>query len=429
MVNSKNRKLSITDRLADYFARLFKKKPDLIFRIIRNIKPNLSLPGKGGFVIVARFHDVREALERPEIFNVVYAPMMDPSVGPFMLGRDNTTINQRDKGIMRALMQREDLPRVRELVSRLTKDAIRPHLSEGKIDVVKHISRHVPIRLTGEYFGFAGPDIESMLRWSFTTQHDMFHNFPGADKKVHEANVRSGNEMRSYLEGQIPLHRAGLENAPLRDEILSRLLKVQTPVEIGFDEARIATNIMGTLVGGIETTSQAIAQILQQLFKRPDILKDAVGAARAGNDDLVASYCWEALRFDPINPFMFRRCVEDYKIASGTFRRLKIKAGKTVLISTRSAMRDGRELPNASEFRIDRPKYHYMHFGYALHSCLGDQVSSVQIPEIIKQLLLLPGVTELKPITNLGSTQLEQGEESPFPESYTLGFDKQSDYS
>ena len=70
-----------------------------------------------------------------------------------------------------------------------------------------------------------------------------------------------------------------------------------------------------------------------------------------------------------------------------------------------------------------------MHFGYALHSCLGDQVSSVQIPEIIKQLLLLPGVTELKPITNLGSTQLEQCEESPFPESYTLGFDKQSDYS
>ena len=110
--------------VARFLRYMIENKPDLLFNVIRNVRPNLSLPGEDGPVFVTRFPDVREALERPEIFNVVYAPMMDPSVGPFMLGRDNSKINQRDKGIMRSLMQEEDLHGIRETVSRLTKEAI-----------------------------------------------------------------------------------------------------------------------------------------------------------------------------------------------------------------------------------------------------------------------------------------------------------------
>ncbi len=42
---------------------------------------------------------------------------------------------------------------------------------------------------------------------------------------------------------------------------------------IGFDDERIVTNMMGTLVGGIETTNAAIVQLLEQLFKRQKILQ------------------------------------------------------------------------------------------------------------------------------------------------------------
>ncbi len=400
---------------------LINNKPDFLFGLIRNIRPNLSVPGANGPVFITRFDDVCEALERPEVFNVIYAPMMDPSVGPFMLGRDNTTINQRDKGIMRALMQREDLPRIRETVKQLSKNAIAPHLIDGKIDVVKHVSRLVPLQLTGEYFGFPGPDIETMARWSFKTQHDMFHNNSG-DERVHAANVQSGLEMKTYLDSWIPERVEALRENPALDDILCRLLKLKTPEEIGFGDDRIASNIMGTLVGGIETTSQAVAQILQQLFNRPEMLAGAIDAAN-NDDELLFAYCWEALRFDPITPFVIRHCSEDYKIASGTMRSLKIKAGRTVLISTRSAMRDGRELPSPRKFTIDRPEYHYLHTGYGLHTCLGNQISRVQIPEIVRQLLLLPEVKELVPISKDGSPYLEEGVESPFPETYVLGFD------
>ena len=57
---------------------------------------------------------------------------------------------------------------------------------------------------------------------------------------------------------------------------------------------------------------------------------------------------------------------------------------------------------------IDRPAYHYMHLGYGMHTCLGDQVSRVQVPEIIKRLLTLTGLRAAGPIDFRGGV---------FPES------------
>jgi cytochrome P450 len=171
---------------------------------------------------------------------------------------------------------------------------------------------------------------------------------------------------------------------------------------------------MGTLVGGVETTSQAVVQILDQLFKRPKILEQAIAAAKTDDNHLLYQYCWEALRFNPINPFVVRRCARDYKIARGTLRSATIKAGSLVFVSTRSAMRDGRQVPAASQFCIDRPPYHYLHMGHGMHTCLGDQLSQVQIPEIVKRILKLPNVRPSSAMDFKGG---------PFPESYSIEFD------
>jgi cytochrome P450 len=398
---------------ARFLEWMIEHKPDVLFGLIRNTRPNLVVPGAAGPVFVTRFRDVQEALERPDIFNVTYAPMIDPSVGPFMLSRDNTSLNQREKGIMRSLIQREDLPRVRGMIARLTEEAVAPQLDRRQIEVVNTVSRWVPMKLTGEYFGFPGPDMKSMLRWSRATQYDMFHN-QDQNPDIHQDNIDAGHEMKAFLNTWIPARRAQLADHPERDDILSRLLKSTFPDAIEFDEDRIATNIMGTLIGGGETTSQAIVQILDQLFQRPTELAEATNAAKADDDALLYSYCWEALRFNPVNPFVIRRCSKDYRIASGTLRGTTIKAGKIVLVSTRSAMRDGRELPAAGSFATDRPSYHYMHLGYGTHTCLGDHVSRVQVPEIVKRLLKLPGVRPTGPIDFKGG---------PFPESYVLEFD------
>ena len=51
---------------------------------------------------------------------------------------------------MRSLIQREDLPRVRGMVARLTEEAVAPQLDRRQIEVVNTVSRWVPMKLTGE---------------------------------------------------------------------------------------------------------------------------------------------------------------------------------------------------------------------------------------------------------------------------------------
>ncbi|MEI9987970.1 MAG: hypothetical protein WDN69_35630 [Aliidongia sp.] len=88
---------------------------------LRAARPILQVPSPTAGVppttVLSLYDDVREALTRNAIFQVIpYARAIDPSVGPYMLARDDTTINQRDKSIMLAVLRREDLPQVRSLV-------------------------------------------------------------------------------------------------------------------------------------------------------------------------------------------------------------------------------------------------------------------------------------------------------------------------
>ncbi|MFV1980952.1 MAG: cytochrome P450, partial [Rhodothermia bacterium] len=402
-----------TGMAADILEYLLRKRTDAFFWFLRHYKPNLVL-GKGGPVFVTRYRDVKEILDNPEVFQVTYRPMMDPSVGPFMLGRDGTVYNERDKGLMRSLIQQRDLPEVRKVVAQLSAECIEDGFSDGQIEIVSRLTRKAPILLNGKYFGFPGPDLPTMMKWSRDTQADMFHNTKMVGK-VHDDDIRAGRFMRHYLKSELlPQRRRELKKNPDLDDVVSRLLKLKTPEEIGFTEERMLSNIMGMLVGHIETTSAAIVQALDQLLRRPGALAGAKAAAEAGDDRLLYRYCWEALRFNPVNPIVLRLCVEDYRVASGAWRNTLIKGGSVVLVATRSAMKDEREVEKPRKFRLDRPDHHYMHLGYGMHRCLGDHVSQVQVPEIMKSLILKPNLRRV--------TEIDYAD-GPFPERFVVTFD------
>jgi len=55
-------------------------------------------------------------------------------------------------------------------------------------------------------------------------------------------------------------------------------------------------------------------------------------------------------------------------------------------------MFDARVLERPEEFRPGRPDYHYLHFATGQHACYGRYISQIQIPQILKPLLKLPGL-------------------------------------
>jgi len=403
-------KKALESQQTEIFTRMLKEEPDKLFAILRKVNPILKTPN--GYIITL-FDDVQEALTRNDVFTVApYAPKMDPSVGPYMLARDDTEINYRDKSMMRAVLRLDDLPKIRKMVSQYTNEALDE--ANGNIEVVSKISRKTPIRITQDYFGFNASE-EDLFKWSYCTQADMFHNLTN-DEDVHKNNIQSGQEMKEFLKKEISERRNKIKQDPSLDDSFSRLIKItENNDACDFDDERIIANVMGLLVGGVETTSQAIVQILDQLIRVfPEKLEEAKKYAKEGDNEKFDAYVWEALRFNPINPFVVRLSSQDYTIAAGTIRETKIPKGSVGLISTRSAMRDEKQIPDADSFKTDRPSYHYMHLGFGAHECLGKYIGMVEITEIVKQILIRDDIKIEQPI--------EFSNGSPFPEKFVLSY-------
>jgi cytochrome P450 len=345
---------------------------------------------------------------------------MDPSVGPFMLARDLTELNWHDKSIMRSILRYEDLPGIRAFASTTAATVLVESAKASSIDITTTISRFVPVRVVQDCFGFPGPDVATMARWSKATQYDMFYN-PLNDPQIHAANVQAGTEMqqwvRGFLEQRKPWASARGEDA------VSRLLRMTQAGFSALDPTRVVSNICGLLVGAVETMSQAINHATEQILLRPGIAARAIAAAKANDISTLDPIVWEALRFNPIAPFVQRIAHEDSVLAPGSNHATPIKAGRIVAAAIGSAMFDPDVFPDPDGFHEDRPGHLYLHTGFGHHECLGKYVALTVVPEVIRHILMLPGVHLLEgddgKIDNAGG---------PFPEHFTLGLSPEANH-
>ncbi len=380
-----------------------------LFAELRASRPVLPLPG---LVVLACWADVVDMLSRNGAFHVPYRPHMDPSVGPFMMGRDDTELNWRDKSVMRTLLRWDDLPGIRALSADVAAAALAAGIEDGRVDVVKTVSRLVPLRVVQRCFGFAGPDDASMLRWARATQADMFHNL-GDDPAVLAACVAAGTEMRAWLRGHLAGRQPWAEAAG--DDTVSRLLRLTATGLTGMDAEAVVTNVCGLLVGAIETTSQAIANATQHILA-DDALRARAGAAAAGEDPAAFDpIVWEALRFNPMAPMVIRVAAAATVVAPGSPHELAVEPGRVVAAGIGSAMFDPGVFPDPDGFH-DRPRRSYLHTGFGAHECLGAFVGDAMVPETVRQIMRLPGVRLLPD----GGSRIDDAG-GPFAESFVLG--------
>ncbi len=389
--------------------RWLDESPLALFAELREKRPVLETPE---CILFARYRDVIEILRQPKTFTV---ELYVPAVGEHMLAQDETPLHTREKGVMRSLLNRDDIPRVRELVAARARQLLDG--GEGHLDLGQNYSRLVPIAIVQEYFGLDGEDPRTMIGWSYSKQMDTFRNQPFLElpdrEAVRQQSTATSQAMAGYLGGLLTRRGGEIKAGTAKDDIVTRLLKTQFPPSVEFPLPRAARNAGGLLVGTIETTSQAVLQCLRQLFKRPDVLAQAIAHAKAEAIEEFDGIVWEALRFDPVAPFVFRLASRDQAVAIGSERETLVRKGTTVLALLLSAMFDPELFPHPEEFDSTRPFESYMHFGYGSHECLGKYVGMVMIPEMVRQILLRP---ELKPEADLDFAG------TPYPQHYRVSW-------
>jgi cytochrome P450 len=170
----------------------------------------------------------------------------------------------------------------------------------------------------------------------------------------------------------------------------------------------------GLLIGAIETTSPAAAAVIEFLLQRPALRDRAIACARLPDPADFDAMVWEALRFVPISPYLFREAAVATTLAPGTPGATAIPAGTLVLALTQSAMFDPRAGDRPDEYRPGRDWYNSFHFGFGAHECLGRYIGMVMIPEMVRQILLRPGLAAEGPM---------DFRDGPFPQSWPLRWD------
>jgi len=373
---------------------------------LRSLRPTLVL---GQYATITRYADVVEVLENEAYFRVVpvYAHAMQQTTGAFILGMDDQGRYEREAAFLRSAVRPDDLDRVRQIVSRRANELIDAASAHGELDVASGYAHEIALAVVREYFGVAGPDPATMARWMRSIFWDLFLNLTKRTS-ITELARSSAAELNPYLERLVRELRARLdrgESPP--DDFLSRLVRAQD--RFGIDDAGVRRNIGGVIVGAVDTVSKAIVHATDQLLRRPTALEQARTAARAGQQEEVAAYAFEALRFNPHNPIIVRYCAEDFRLARGTERETMIRAGTTTYASTLSGMFDASVLPSPQEFRVDRPWEHYLHFGRGMHRCFGERYNRVIIPQAVQALLASPKLERLQ--GDAGRIQYE----GPFP--------------
>lgn len=344
-------------------------------RLAAAFGPRVLRIGKNAFV--SRHENVIDVLARDGDFLIgpINEKRIDGVMGPFILGMDGSRELQEQRTATYGALAAADSTIMSRIVAeesdRLASAAAARF---GRIDVVNSYARPVAARAAVSLFGVAGPSEPELLSATRAVFHETFLNVTG-DKQVQQRGRAAGADIAGWI-GQEVARRRGVPSpqGDLIDALLAQVAnRTLAPEQVPWITA-------GLLVGAIDTTATAVANILAELLSdaalRDIVMRDIDDPRR------LHGWCWEALRRRPHNPLLMREAAADTLIAGKPINR------KTrVWALTLAAMQDARVFPDPAVMRPDRPLDLYLHFGAGLHRCSGRQFNARHIPLLVGTLL------------------------------------------
>jgi cytochrome P450 len=184
-------------------------EPLPFFAELRQDRPILVM---NELTLVARFSDCTEILHRHDTFSVA---LYKPKQGDYWMAQDDTAVHWREKSIMRAILDREDIPAIRTYVA--DKSAALLATANGSMEAVAGLTRAVPLALVQDWFGLTHSDPAKLCKWSYWNQLDAFWNQPfdaiawSDPNKVINEREAANVEMAAYLIGLVAVSRGRVE--------------------------------------------------------------------------------------------------------------------------------------------------------------------------------------------------------------------------
>ncbi|MCT7375561.1 cytochrome P450 [Chelativorans salis] len=351
------------------------------------------MPRFGKFLLVTRNADVREVLERQDVFQTPYGPEMTEIAGGqnFILGmHDGPQYRHMKSTILSAFPIDEVEQVVRPLAARHAEEIMRR--ASPDFDVVDKLLKVVPVRICRDYFGMRIDDEKQFSDWA-NALSGLFFADPFANPIARELAVVAADRMKRTIDLSIEAVRGGTTS---RLTPLGRLVDLldDTSSDLGIGD--VHSIMMGMIAGFAPTNLLAGSNCLDVVLSRNEARKAIEEAVAAKDDTRLERVILEAMRFKPIWIGPFRYTARDAVIAKGTRRERAVKAGTAVMPAMLSAMFDPDAVANPNVFDIERPARDYLVFGHGIHQCIGAAIARVQIAECFRAIFSKPGVRRAK---------------------------------
>jgi cytochrome P450 len=371
--------------------------------VLRFAKPHLHLKQNlikcyegDGSLLLTHAADFHAVIERQAEFQVVYGPRMRMLTGgrDFFLGLQDGPDYRRDTDAMRSIVKADDLVPVLEMARAEAADA----LAGKEVDLPPALSARIPALMVQQYFGVE-METEQLIADATVMFHFLFSDLD-ADPKITAAAMAAKDRVNAAIDASAASARPGT--------LVARAVEAGRAGATAFDADGIRANIIGILIGAIPTLSKASCLAVEELLRRPQALGQARAAAEAGDEAKVADHLWEALRFNPVNPILYRRAAKDTHIGD-----TEVAADTMVLAANLSAMFDEAVVETPTKFIAGRPWGVYALWGEGLHLCWGDRINKAILPAMLTPLLAKPGLRQLS---------APDGEGTPFPRHHRLAW-------
>jgi cytochrome P450 len=378
------------------------------FAVLRRVRPVAIF---GTSLVVTKADDVREVLGRFDDFTL--SDFIDPGMpwGSFLMTVDWRDQHAQERQLLESVVfPAPDVQKIREVVAARCQQQI--NAANGQIDVVSQLSEPAVVDIATKYFGV--PTLNGCELRMAHVMRDLASIImvnPPVGSKPWARSRDSIANATTHLLGLLATPQLEATTTGLPADLLTRLVQRLRDASKPnwFDEDWIRRYLTGLLATGTATIVRAGAHAVDQLLAHPAALKEAQALAaelqqeeaneRNGMESRAVElrcalrrYIYEALRFRPMLPLLIRDSPRETVIAFGTKRSRLVPAGARVIAPPLAAMFDPDAFTMPWHFQSSRPLEGYLHFGHGARHCFGKYIAETALIEIIRSLLLLPGL-------------------------------------